>query len=164
MTLRELAFPGCSAAYLSQIERGARTPSLQVIVQLAARLGVAAQFLSHGGTQPAPGDGTALAATRDGRSNGQEFDGYRLVLRAATTPAMRSWALIGLAQYALARGKTGCAIAALRESLRLLEPRSRAESAEGTNFLDLRHQDSDNRRPDEHALLQGRGRRSAEQA
>ena len=31
LSQRELAFPGCSAAYISRIERGERVPSLQVM-------------------------------------------------------------------------------------------------------------------------------------
>ena len=33
LSQRELAFPGCSAAYISRIERGERVPSLQVSEQ-----------------------------------------------------------------------------------------------------------------------------------
>jgi len=37
LSQRELAFPGCSAAYISRIEQGERTPSLQVLRELAER-------------------------------------------------------------------------------------------------------------------------------
>ena len=45
---RELAFPGCSAAYISRIERGERIPSLQVMRELARRTGVSEQELAFG--------------------------------------------------------------------------------------------------------------------
>ena len=48
LSQRELAFPGCSAAYISRIERGERVPSLQVMRELARRTGVSEQELAFG--------------------------------------------------------------------------------------------------------------------
>ena len=48
LSQRELAFPGCSAAYISRIERGERIPSLQVMRELARRTGVSEQALAFG--------------------------------------------------------------------------------------------------------------------
>lgn len=48
LSQRELAFPGCSAAYISRIERGERVPSLQVMRELARRAGVSEQALAYG--------------------------------------------------------------------------------------------------------------------
>jgi transcriptional regulator with XRE-family HTH domain len=48
LSQRELAFPGCSAAYISRIERGERVPSLQVLRELAARCSVSESFLAWG--------------------------------------------------------------------------------------------------------------------
>jgi transcriptional regulator with XRE-family HTH domain len=45
---RELSFPGCSAAYISRIERGERIPSLQVMREIARRTGVSEQALAFG--------------------------------------------------------------------------------------------------------------------
>ena len=45
---RDLAFDGCTAAYISRIEAGARVPSLQLLRQLGARLGVSADYLATG--------------------------------------------------------------------------------------------------------------------
>ncbi|HXF98660.1 MAG TPA: helix-turn-helix transcriptional regulator [Gaiellaceae bacterium] len=50
LSQRELAFPGCSPAYISRIERGQRTPSLQVLRELARRCGVSERFLAWGRT------------------------------------------------------------------------------------------------------------------
>lgn len=49
---RELAFPGCSYAYLSRIEAGTRTPSLQTIRQLAIRLETTESWLAWGEDDP----------------------------------------------------------------------------------------------------------------
>ncbi|NUR74845.1 MAG: helix-turn-helix domain-containing protein [Thermoleophilia bacterium] len=48
LSQRQLAFPGCTAAYISRIEAGARVPSLQMINQLALRLEVSGQWLATG--------------------------------------------------------------------------------------------------------------------
>jgi transcriptional regulator with XRE-family HTH domain len=48
LSQRELAFPGCSAAYISRIERGERIPSLQVLRELASRCDVSETFLAWG--------------------------------------------------------------------------------------------------------------------
>ncbi len=48
LSQRELAFPGCSAAYISRIERGERVPSLQVMREIASRTGATEHALAFG--------------------------------------------------------------------------------------------------------------------
>ena len=48
LSQRALAFAGCSAAYISRIERGERVPSLQVLRELAHRCGVSEEYLAWG--------------------------------------------------------------------------------------------------------------------
>lgn len=48
LSQRDVAFPGCSAAYISRIEHGERTPSLQVLRELADRCGVSETHLAWG--------------------------------------------------------------------------------------------------------------------
>ena len=48
MSQRELSFPGCTAVYICRIERGDRVPSLQVLRELARRLGVDEEYLATG--------------------------------------------------------------------------------------------------------------------
>src|SRR3989442_13918597 len=48
LSQRQLAFPGCTAAYISRLEAGARVPSLQMVNQLAIRLDVTGQWLATG--------------------------------------------------------------------------------------------------------------------
>lgn len=50
---RELAFPGCTAAYISRIEKGERVPSLQILREFAVRLDVSETFLARGEDQGA---------------------------------------------------------------------------------------------------------------
>jgi transcriptional regulator with XRE-family HTH domain len=49
---RELSFPGCTAAYISRIEKGERVPSLQLIREFATRLGVSEEFIARGTHTP----------------------------------------------------------------------------------------------------------------
>src|SRR4051794_41234871 len=46
LSQRQLSFPGCTAAYISRLEAGARVPSLQMVNQLALRLEVSGQWLA----------------------------------------------------------------------------------------------------------------------
>src|SRR2546430_4425884 len=48
LSQRALAFPGCTAAYLSRIESGNRVPSLQLLRELGRRLDVTADYLATG--------------------------------------------------------------------------------------------------------------------
>lgn len=48
LTQRELSFEGCTAAYVSRIEAGARVPSLQILREFGKRLGVSADYLATG--------------------------------------------------------------------------------------------------------------------
>jgi len=48
LSQRQLAFPGCSPAYISRIEAGDRIPSLQLLRELGKRLGVSEDFLATG--------------------------------------------------------------------------------------------------------------------
>src|SRR5712691_3325317 len=48
LSQRQLAFRGCSPAYISRIESGGRTPSLQLLRELGARLGVTESWLATG--------------------------------------------------------------------------------------------------------------------
>ncbi len=48
LSQRQLAFTGCTAAYISRIESGARIPSLQMLHELALRLGITRDWLAMG--------------------------------------------------------------------------------------------------------------------
>src|SRR5207244_7099196 len=61
MSQRELSFPGCTAVYICRIERGDRVPSLQVLRELARRLGVDEDLLATGSTRVVDVDGLVEA-------------------------------------------------------------------------------------------------------
>src|SRR5579862_2959638 len=48
LSQRDLSFDGCTAAYVSRIEAGARTPSYQILREFGNRLGVTADYLATG--------------------------------------------------------------------------------------------------------------------
>lgn len=48
LSQRSLSEPGCSYAYISRIEAGARSPSVKVLRKLAPKLGVSVVWLETG--------------------------------------------------------------------------------------------------------------------
>ena len=65
LSQRALAFPGCTAAYISRIEADARYPSMQMIYELASRLDVDPHWLATGETASVDSDlRTQLRAAR----------------------------------------------------------------------------------------------------
>src|SRR3954464_8611687 len=59
LSQRQLAFPGCTAAYISRLEAGARRLSLQMVTHLALRLEVSGQWLATG-VEPASAEPSEL--------------------------------------------------------------------------------------------------------
>jgi tetratricopeptide (TPR) repeat protein len=129
MSLRELAFPGCTAPYISRLEHGDRTPSLQMLRALAERLGVTPEYLATG--EEAPNlDALLVEAELALRLGDLEMaeGGFERVARAATGE-QRARALGGLAELASRRGDADEAIASLEEARTLLGPRFREHAA-----------------------------------
>ena len=90
LSQRELAFPGCSAAYISRIERGERVPSLQVMRELARRTGVTEDQLAFGREKLDPTWRSACAPPRLPRRAAAPPSGpsaYKALARAATKAA-----------------------------------------------------------------------------
>src|SRR5205809_8058355 len=75
LSQRQLSFPGCSPAYLSRIEAGDRTPSLQLMRELARRLDVSEDYLAYGleGAQTDPLLEAELALRMDDRKEADEL-------------------------------------------------------------------------------------------
>jgi transcriptional regulator with XRE-family HTH domain len=119
LSQRQLAFPGCTAAYISRLEAGARIPSLQMVNQLAARLDVTGSWLATGvdAVVAEPADLVeAEVALRLG-----ELDTAEALYRThadAGDPA-RATALAGLGQVAFARGNASRAVELLEQALAL---------------------------------------------
>jgi transcriptional regulator with XRE-family HTH domain len=90
LSQRDLSFPGCSAAYISRIERGERVPSLQVMRELARRTGVSEQELAFGHE---PLDAAvaarvrAVEAAEGGGDAAERAAAYQALARAASKAA-----------------------------------------------------------------------------
>ena len=88
LSQRDLAFPGCSGAYISRIERGERIPSLQVLRELALRCEVSEAHLAWGRKEPLDaGVADRLEAVVTAESSGskaQRAAAYAALARAAT--------------------------------------------------------------------------------
>src|SRR5690242_4955909 len=121
---RDLAFPGCSAAYISRIEAGARIPSLQLLRELGRRLGVSADYLATG-DELAPAElrerafvDAEVALRLADREHAREL--YGEALAAAGGDRERGRALAGLGQLAYEDGDRREAVVLLEEALALL--------------------------------------------
>ena len=108
LSQRRLAFPGCSPAYISRIEAGERIPSLQLLRELARRLGVTEDYLATGGEADSPGAAQKLVeaeiALRLGDA-GAASALYDEALHEAVDDGGRSDALEGLGNVALRAGR-----------------------------------------------------------
>ncbi len=117
LSQRRLAFPGCTAAYISRIEAGARVPSLQMIQQLALRLDVSGQWLATG-VEPATADPAELVEAEVALRLGELEEAERLY-RAHLQPGdpARGAALAGLGQIAFRAERMGQAIELFEQAL-----------------------------------------------
>lgn len=119
LTQRELSFEGCTAAYVSRIEAGARIPSLQVLREFAQRLGVSLEFLATGRLDAEGLSSDLLEAEVALRLGDEERaeELYEAALVEADSPAALAQAQLGLGRLALHRGDVSSAIDRLKQSL-----------------------------------------------
>ncbi len=117
LSQRQLAFDGCTAAYISRLEAGARVPSLQMVNELAARLDVSGQWLATGVEAPAL-EPLALVEAEVALRLGEVEEAERH-FRAHLEPGdpARSSALAGLGRIAFAAEQLGPAIDLLEQAL-----------------------------------------------
>lgn len=90
LSQRELAFPGCSAAYISRIERGERIPSLQVMRELARRTDMSEQALAFGRETLDAAVAQRVRAAEAAEASGDPADrarAYQALSRAASKAA-----------------------------------------------------------------------------
>lgn len=83
---RDVQFAGCSAAYISRIERGERIPSLQVLRELGRRLDVTESWLAYGRERIDPDVALSVAEVEEAETNGSNAAraaAYRALARAA---------------------------------------------------------------------------------
>jgi len=120
LSQRQLAFPGCSPAYISRIESGDRIPSLQILRELGRRLGVSGDFLATGSDLGREDGDLADAeiALRLGDLDGAEKM-FEDALSGGATAGARSTALAGLGQVAFRKGEPREAIDRFEEALQL---------------------------------------------
>jgi tetratricopeptide (TPR) repeat protein len=119
LTQRELSFDGCTAAYVSRIEAGARVPSLQILREFAKRLDVTADYLATG-TSAEEGMSSDLLEAEVALRLGDEqraAELYETALREADSPGAIARAELGLGQLALRRGDVSRGIAWLEQAL-----------------------------------------------
>jgi tetratricopeptide (TPR) repeat protein len=106
LSQRELAFEGCSYAYISRIEAGQRIPSMQVLQEFGRRLGVSATYLAVGTDAPDhvdPLDEGDLARRLGDHQRAQRV--YEAVtLEPAPAPVRLARARAGQAEIAFQRG------------------------------------------------------------
>jgi tetratricopeptide (TPR) repeat protein len=120
MSQRELAFAGCTAAYISRIESGARIPSLQLLVELGRRVGVSADFLARGAEAERAEsvlDGAEIAWRLDDYVEARRL--YERALEGTSDDRGRSVALEGIGQVALREGQPDRAVAAFESALEI---------------------------------------------
>jgi tetratricopeptide (TPR) repeat protein len=119
LSQRQLAFDGCTAAYISRLEAGARVPSLQMVNELAVRLGVSSQWLATG-VDASFAEPTDLLEAEVALRIGDIDEADRLY-RARLVPGdpCRAAAVAGLGQIAFRAERFDEAIQLLGEALAL---------------------------------------------
>jgi tetratricopeptide (TPR) repeat protein len=120
LSQRQLAFRGCSPAYISRIESGDRIPSLQLLRELGRRLGVTEDYLATGAdvSQREASTVEAEVALRLGELDEAERL-YLEVLDRGVSDEDRGEATAGLGQVAFRRGDPRAAVRKFEEALRL---------------------------------------------
>ena len=116
LTQRNLSFDGCTAAYVSRIEAGARVPSLQILHEFAKWLGVSPAYLATGRTDGDDLSSELLEAELALRlGDVTRADQLYAAARAnADSPAAEARVELGLGRLALRRGE-------IAEGIELLE-------------------------------------------
>lgn len=131
LTQRQLSFPGCTAAYISRIEAGARIPSYQILREFAKRLGVSADYLANGAGESEQQDDlfeAGVALRLDNLAHAERL--YQGLKRnPESDPHRVAQAEAGLGQVALRRGETSEAIERLETALDASLPPAEAAAA-----------------------------------
>jgi tetratricopeptide (TPR) repeat protein len=122
LSQRQLAFPGCSPAYISRIESGDRIPSLQLLRELGRRLGVTEDWLATGSEDGRGDPGGAfleaeVALRLDDLDHAESL--YTDLLERAGSDAFRARAHEGLGQAAYRRGSPRQAVEHFESALAL---------------------------------------------
>ena len=119
LSQRQLAFPGCSPAYISRIESGGRIPSLQLLRELGRRLSVSADYLATGDEDGFAEPGGALLEAEVALRLDDVDLAQELFLRLRETGTASAPAEAGLGQVAFTRGRPSEAIERFEHALAL---------------------------------------------
>jgi tetratricopeptide (TPR) repeat protein len=123
LTQRELSFEGCTAAYISRIEAGARVPSLQILHEFGKRLGVTAEYLATG-QLPGEDVSSELLEAEVALQLGDDVRAAELYEAAradADSPAAQARVRLGLGRLALRRNEITEGIGLLEQAVRSRE-------------------------------------------
>ena len=118
LSQRQLAFAGCTAAYISLIEAGSRVPSYQVLREFGRRLGVRAEYLATGSSDVANDDplfDAELAARLGDRERAR--GAYEALIVEGVSTDVIARARLGLGLLAFEAGEHDRAIEMLEEGL-----------------------------------------------
>ncbi|HXV57012.1 MAG TPA: tetratricopeptide repeat protein [Gaiellaceae bacterium] len=122
LSQRQLAFPGCSPAYISRIESGDRIPSLQLLRELGRRLGVTEDWLATG-TEDGRYEASGALLEAEVALRLEELDLaerlFTTMLEHAGADITRAQAHEGLGQVAHRRGRPREAIERFERALEL---------------------------------------------
>ena len=119
LTQRELSFEGCTAAYVSRIEAGARVPSLQILREFGKRLGVSADYLATGSDGVGDLSSELLEAELSLQLGDEKraAELYEAARDDADSAAALARAQLGLGRLALRRGDISEGIALVEKAL-----------------------------------------------
>jgi tetratricopeptide (TPR) repeat protein len=119
LTQRELSFEGCTAAYVSRIEAGARIPSLQILHEFAKRLGVTPEFLATGRPEGEDLSSELLEAEVALRLGDDDRAAqlYESARADADSPASLARVQLGLGRLALRRHEVAQGIVLLEDAV-----------------------------------------------
>jgi tetratricopeptide (TPR) repeat protein len=119
LTQRELSFEGCTAAYVSRIEAGARVPSLQILREFGKRLGVSADYLAtgHDGIDDLSSDLLEAEMSLELGDERRAVELYEAAREGAESPAALARAQLGLGRLALRSAEISDGISLLEEAL-----------------------------------------------
>jgi tetratricopeptide (TPR) repeat protein len=121
LSQRQLAFPGCTAAYISRIESGERIASSQILRELARRLDVSEEYLATGRLAAPISllDDAEVALRLDVVEEAARL--FENALKDARGDIERTRALEGLGQVAFRSGDPGLAVELFEKALSLVE-------------------------------------------
>lgn len=120
LSQRQLAFPGCSAAYISRMEAGERIGSPRVLRELASRLGVTEAYLARASEAAVSAfDDAEIALRLDEMEEAARL--FESALKDADGERDRARAFEGLGQVAFRSGDPELAVELFNKALSLVD-------------------------------------------